>query len=288
MKGKVAKGASAGGVVLVADDYGLSPGVDRAIRSLIEGRKLTGAGCMTLFPEWAEEARLLKNLPESRDTAVGLHLTLTDFEPLSGRGPLGAGRMPDLKRLIRACYLGALDRAGLEGELDAQLQAFIDAMGRFPDYIDGHQHVHFLGPVRRWLKKRLPRLAAYQSIPWLRGAPAPSLVAGVKLRAKVSFVAFLARGFDREMRQAGYDVKGPLAGFYDWGNPGAFPAYLRELAGRRREGMVVMCHPGEADDVLRRRDRLVAAREVEFAELSHFDGWTLAVDTRLKEPPNEL
>ena len=275
-------GAPTGGVLLVADDYGLSPGVDRAIRSLIEGRKLSGTGCMTLFPEWAEEARLLKNLPESRDVAIGLHLTLTDFEPLSGHGPIGAGRMSNLKRLIRVCYLGGIDQTGLEGELDAQLQAFVDAMGRFPDYIDGHQHVHFLGPVRRWLKKRLPRFAADQSIPWLRGAPAPALAAGVKLRAKVFFVAFLAHGFGREMVQAGYDVKGPLAGFYDWGNPDAFPAYLRELSGRRREDMVVMCHPGKADDVLRRRDRLVAAREVEFAELSRFDGWTLAGGTPLK------
>lgn len=283
MKEKAAKGTPRGGVVLVADDYGLAPGVDRAIRSLIEGRKLSGTGCMTLFPEWAEEARLLKDLPESRDVAVGLHLTLTDFEPLGGRGPTGAGRMPNLKRLIRACYLGGIDRAGLEGELDAQLLAFVDAMGRSPDYIDGHQHVHFLGPVRRWLKKRLPGFAADQSIPWLRGAPAPSLTAGVRLRAKVSFVAFLARGFDREMAQAGYDVKGPLAGFYDWGNPGAFPAYLRELADRRREDMVVMCHPGKADDVLRRRDRLVAAREVEFAELSRFDGWTLAGGTPFRK-----
>ncbi|MHB0951970.1 MAG: ChbG/HpnK family deacetylase [Allorhizobium sp.] len=282
MKEKATEGTPRGGVVLVADDYGLAPGVDRAIRSLIEGSKLSGTGCMTLFPEWAEEAGLLKDLRKSRDVAVGLHLTLTDFEPLSGRGPIGVGRMPNLKRLIRACYLGGIDRAGLEGELDAQVQAFVDAMGRFPDYIDGHQHVHFLGPVRRWLKKRLPGFAAGQSIPWLRGAPAAALATGVKLRAKVSFVAFLAHGFDREMARAGYDVKGPLAGFYDWGNPGAFPAYLRELAGRRREDMVVMCHPGKADDVLRRRDRLVAAREVEFAELSRFDGWTLAGGTPLK------
>ncbi len=39
-------------IVLVADDYGLAPGIDRAIRTLIAAGKLSGTGCMTLFPEW--------------------------------------------------------------------------------------------------------------------------------------------------------------------------------------------------------------------------------------------
>lgn len=262
-------------IVLVADDYGLSPGVDMAIRTLIASGKLSGTGCMTLFPEWAGAAAVLKAMPEFGRAAIGLHLTLTDFEPLSGAGPLGPGRMPPLGKLIRASYTGGVDQAALERELDAQLDAFVDAMGRMPDYLDGHQHVHFLPPVRRWLVKRRTRLVS-SGTPWLRGAPQVALAEGWSLRAKVRIVALLARGFDRDMDAAGFAVKGPLAGFYDWNAPQTFAPALAVLAGKVRDGAVVMCHPGVPDDILKSRDVLVAARFTEFQELQRFEGWRIA------------
>ncbi|TIV64716.1 MAG: ChbG/HpnK family deacetylase, partial [Mesorhizobium sp.] len=58
---------------LIADDYGLAPGVSSAILNLIERGRLTGTGCMTGFPEWEEAAARLR--PFRRRAAVGLHLT---------------------------------------------------------------------------------------------------------------------------------------------------------------------------------------------------------------------
>lgn len=262
-------------IVLVADDYGLSPGVDQAIRYLLAEGRLSGTGCMTLFPEWPAAAAELKAQPCFGRAAIGLHLTLTDFRPLSGAGPLGAGAMPRLSRLIRASYTEGIDVRSLEGELDAQLDAFVAEMGRMPDYLDGHQHVHFLPPVRRWLVKRRARLVA-SGTPWLRGAPLVSLAEGWALRAKVRVVALLARKFDAEMEAAGFSVKGPLAGFYDWNAPQTFAPSMATLARRLPDAAVVMCHPGEPDALLKSRDPLVAARRTEFEELKRFDGWHIA------------
>lgn len=262
-------------IVLVADDYGLAPGIDRAIRTLIASGKLSGTGCMTLFPEWPDAARQLKAMTEASEVAIGLHLTLTDFDPLSGIGPLGKGPMPSLSRLIRASYTGGVDLQALFRELDAQLHAFVQAMGRMPDYLDGHQHVHFLPGVRLWLTRRRFHLVS-SGTPWLRGAPVTALADGFNMKTKVAVVALIARGFDAEMAAAGFAVKGPLAGFYEWTLPRSFAATLRSLASRVPDGAVVMCHPGEVDDVLKSRDTLIAARPVEFQELMRFDGWQLA------------
>jgi predicted glycoside hydrolase/deacetylase ChbG (UPF0249 family) len=267
-------------VLVVADDYGIAPGVGRAIRALIASGRLSGTGCMTLFAEWPAEASRLRELSNLARAAVGLHLTLTDFQPLCGRGPLGEPPLPSLSALVRSCWFGGIDLDALFAELDAQLEAFVASMGRLPDYIDGHQHVHFLPPVRRWLQSRANRLLASGTGPWLRGAPSVALAQGLRMRAKAGFVSSLAAGFDREMRRSGFTVKGPLAGFYDWRRPADFPGLLRLLANRGRDGMVVMCHPGELDDELRQRDRLVAARALEFAELSKFGDWSPLLPAR--------
>ncbi|MCC5777743.1 ChbG/HpnK family deacetylase [Nitratireductor sp. B36] len=234
---------------LIADDYGFSPGVSETIRALLEAGRLSGTGCMTLFDDWSNEAGALSTI--GGPFAVGMHLTLTDFPALS------TGRtMPDLKRL-----LGNAEADAIMSEADAQLARFREAFGRDPDFIDGHQHVHFLPPVRQWLIQRFADVPSDKR-PWLRGAPtlraAPALV-----KAKIVVARLLARNFDAEMRRHGFNVEGPLCGFYDWRRPGAFARALDLFIDKAPNGAVVMCHPGTVDAVLRSRDVFTDARNEE-------------------------
>ncbi len=248
---------------LVADDYGLSPGIGRGIRALLAEGKIAGTGCMTLFPEWADEAGLLMPVIEQSGADIGLHLTLTDFMPLSG-----VSVMCSMRKRVAQWILGSVDKGKLQRELDAQLNAFIDVVGRAPDYIDGHQHVHFFPVVREWLVARRDLLISPRGTgPWLRGAPDASLCSSLTTRGKVSIIERIAQGFDSEMQAAGYRVRGPLMGFYDWRKPDNFPAMLQHFKANAPQGAVVMCHPGHSDEILAARDELVDARDVEFAEL---------------------
>ena len=250
---------------VIADDYGLSPGVSGAIRELIGCGRLTGTGCMTLFPEWPEQSQLLRRLnPESR-ADIGLHLTLTDFAPLSRPG--ADKKLPSLPRLLSASLLHQLDQEMINAELDAQLERFVDGIGRLPDFIDGHQHVHFLPVVRRWLEARIDRLRRDGNLPWLRGAPSILLGTSVGIRAKIAFVETVATGFDRRMTAAGFPVRGPLAGFYNWNRPGDFLTVIGQLQSGLPQNAVLMCHPGWIDNTLVDRDKMVQARPVEFEAL---------------------
>jgi chitin disaccharide deacetylase len=255
-------------VWLVADDYGLSPAVSRGIRQLIGAGRISGTGCMTLFPEWKDEAALLASCVGHENAAIGLHLTLTDFPPLSGSSALApAGKMPPLKTLIWQASTQQAMGCDIHRELDAQLDAFTAAMGHAPHYLDGHQHVHFLPPVRQWLKDKAAFFRSQDTVPWLRGAPSTAFATGALMKAKVAFARGLALGFDRAMRQAGYRVAGPLAGFYDWSDGNDFARAMTRLGPGLPEGAVVMCHPGEIDDCLKNRDILVAARKIELDAL---------------------
>ncbi|WP_328600446.1 ChbG/HpnK family deacetylase [Mesorhizobium xinjiangense] len=249
---------------LIADDYGLSPAVDDGILELLAAGMISGTGCMTVFSDWPDEARRLHDVAGT--VAVGLHLTLTDQPSLTGRSTLAPdGTMPSLPRLLRGLLFGQIRTSDIARELDAQIGRFLEAMQRPPAFIDGHQHVHFLQPVRTWLRERAPDFAAK---PWLRGAPA---VGQSPLPGKTGFVRLLAAGFAGSATGSGYMVRGPLAGFYPWERPDKFAPTMRESLKRLPDGAVFMCHPGRTDAALRRRDKLIEARPVELDFLASQD-----------------
>src|SRR5260370_27733070 len=80
---------------LCADDYGISPGVNRAIRDLIERGRLNATSVMVVGPAIGrdEVAALRTAASNSRRCAIALHVTLTapfrpltlHFQPLGGR-----------------------------------------------------------------------------------------------------------------------------------------------------------------------------------------------------------
>ncbi len=260
---------------VIADDYGLSPGVSGAIRELIGCGRLTGTGCMTLFPEWREQSQLLRRLHPEPRADIGLHLTLTDFAPLSRPG--ADKKLPSLPRLLSASFLHQLDQEMINVELDAQLERFVDGMGRLPDFIDGHQHVHFLPVVRRWLEARIDRLRHDGALPWLRGAPSIRLAACSGIKAKIAFVETVATGFDRRMMAAGFPIRGPLTGFYNWNRPGDFSRVIDQLQSGLPQNAVLMCHPGWIDNTLVDRDKMIQARPAEFEALKG-NAWNRLAD----------
>lgn len=265
-------------ITIIADDYGLSPSVSAGIASLLEADRLTGTGCMTIFPEWAEQARRIQG-----HRLLGLHLTLTDHAPLTGSSTLApAGSMPSFARLAISTGTGDIAEPDLHRELDAQAERFVAMIGREPDFFDGHQHVHFLPVVRRWLVARFP-LGGRDPTRFVRGAPGRRDPAP-HVRLKRMAVAGLAAGFDTAMRDAAIPVRGPLLGFYDWRRTTDVAPIFERTLGRAEHGALFMCHPGWIDPILEQRDPLVTAREAELAYLAsdRFPAFLDAYDIRIR------
>jgi len=261
-------------LIVCADDYALSPAVSLGIRQLAEQGRISATGAMTCMPSWAAEALSLAELSRSLDDRleVGLHLTLTDQEPLTEMSVLAPeGRMPTVGTLIKAAVVGMLPLSEIALELNAQLTAFEARFGRLPDFIDGHQHVHLLPGIRQVVFGLFHhRLDPAQC--WLRDCserPLTLLRRGGAVKAAV--VMTLAKGFTKTARARGITVNRGFTGFYD---PASAPLGDRLASMLRgvRDGSLLMIHPGHVDATLEAVDSLTGPRQVEWDFLSS-DAW---------------
>ena len=252
-------------LLLCADDYGLAPGVNAAIRDLIARGRVTATSVMSLCPHWRTDAAALRGLKDKAD--VGLHFTLTDQPPLGPMPVLAPdGRLPPLGRLMGWAYRGKLDgpaaRAEIRDELSRQIAAFTDAWGAAPDYIDGHQHVHQLPGVRDVVVEALAALpGAYVR---LCGEPLAAVLRRRVAVPKALLIGGLGGGLARMARARGIPANDRFAGVYDFAGNRPFaelmPRFLEGIGGRP----LVMVHPGLPDEELRRVDGLVEPRRAEY------------------------
>ena len=151
-------------ITICADDFALTPEISDAIVSLIQNKRISAASCMTSMKHWQIDARKLLDLPVKAD--IGLHLNLTEppFLILPGKF--------SLPELILKSYLNYLNEKIIEQELETQLLKFQEAMGRLPDFLDGHEHIHVLPVIRNIVihlyEKYFPNKNAYIRLPLTR------------------------------------------------------------------------------------------------------------------------
>lgn len=266
-------------IVLCADDYALAPGVSDGIRALLAAGRLSATSCMTVTRHWPEEASHLGPLAASVD--LGLHLTLTDLAPLGPMPHLAPdGRLPSLRRLITAAFhrrlLAESVRREIGLELRRQLMAFVAAMGRPPDFIDGHQHVHVLSGIREEVVAlfedgALPAGTGLR-VPW--EARAAIWRRGVA-RARALTLSTLSAGLRRRARETGLPANDSFRGMRQFRREEDYPALFRRFLTGAGERPLIMCHPGHVDDALRRVDPVTDCRAQEFA---YFASATFAID----------
>jgi len=253
---------------LCADDYGIAPGVNHAIRELILRERLNATSVMVAAPNLdSDEAGALEDLNSGeKHAALGLHVTLTGpFQPMSqGFAPLRDGAFLPLNEMLRLAMLRRLEPEPLTIEIATQLRAFIDTFGHLPDFVDGHQHVHLLPQVREAF---LTVVSETAPTAWVRQCGrAPS---AWRLRDRKGLVLdVLSLGFRRAAERRGLATNPAFAGAYAFNSnanfAGIFPRFLNGLP----DDGLIMCHPGFVDPELERLDSLTHLREHEFAFFS--------------------
>lgn len=254
---------------LCADDYGISPGVNRAIRDLIERGRLNATSVMMVGPaiERSEVEALQASAKESPRCAIGLHVTLSaPFRPLTMHfRPLDGDMFMPFPKLLRAGVLRRLDREFFRNEVKAQLAAFAEAFGRAPDFVDGHQHVQLYPQVRDGFVDAVREGAPNA---WVRqgGRDLPLMQRLASPKAMV--LDILSAQFRRRAGGAGLGFNAGFAGAYDFTRAADFGELMRQFLEGLPDGGLVMCHPGFVDDVLAGLDPMTDVREREHAYLS--------------------
>ena len=132
-------------LVVNADDLGLSPGVNEGIaRAHLEGI-VTSASLMVRQPAAEAAAEIVRRLPK---LGVGLHFDLAEWTP----GPSGWTQL--------YAFADGRDGSAVAREVEHQLALFDDLVGRPPDHLDSHQHVHRSEPLRSILGRVADELGA--------------------------------------------------------------------------------------------------------------------------------
>jgi chitin disaccharide deacetylase len=254
---------------LCADDYGISAGVNRGIRDLIERGRLNATSVMVVGGAGGRgEVEALKSAAAgSARCAIGLHVTLTaPFRPLTMHfRPLHDGLFPPFAKLLRAGLARQLDPEIIRTEVIVQLKAFGELFGHPPDFVDGHQHVQLFPGVRDGFLD-----AVKEAVPnaWVRQSGRQGSLAKRLSAPKALFLDLLSAQFRGRAARAGVAVNPGFAGAYDFtGAPDFAPLMAEFLDGLPEDGLI-MCHPGFVDEALIALDPLTTQREREHAYLA--------------------
>jgi predicted glycoside hydrolase/deacetylase ChbG (UPF0249 family) len=272
-------------VILCADDFGLAGGVSRGIVELAEMGRLSATGAMTNMPTWRRAVRNL--MPLRGRIAVGLHLNLTAGSPLGAMPRLApSGAFPALKDLLPKALKRQLPNIEIAEEIGRQIEAFEEAFGDAPAFVDGHQHVHVLPGIRPALIRALTA-RGYAGRVWLRD-PSDRATAILRRpigRSKALIVKSLARGFARSAHAAGFRTNEGFSGFapLDLSVPAA--RVFEEAFSKLGTYPLVMCHPGYVDDELRALDPALESRVEELNYLKSASFHDLLEERGLKLVP---
>lgn len=250
---------------LCADDYGISAGVNRAIRELIERARINATSVMMVGPAIGrDEVRALKDAAAaSPHCAIGLHATLTaPFSPLTMHfRPLHGGMFLPLGKKLRSSLLRQHDREMVAAELTAQIAEFAERFGRPPDYVDGHQHVHLFPQIRDAF---LDAVKAAAPAAWVRQCGRAGPLAERFGQPKALLLDVLSAQFRSRAARAGIGFNSSFAGAYDFRVPRDFESLMMAFLERLPDGGLVMCHPGLVDDTLIELDPFTHQREREY------------------------
>jgi len=262
-------------LIVNADDFGLTSGVNQAV---IEGHErgiITSATVMANMPAFDEAVRLAQAHPS---LGVGLHFNLTQGKPVADISHVrslteGSEFLPSSMAVAWRSFTGRLRTEELVIELRAQLEKAI-AAGLRLTHADGHQHVQTWPQVFEALARALPdygirAVRLPRERPHLNGAKtSPKVI-------KQSLVAFglaqLSRANFAELENVGLRT---TDAFFGIAHTGCWTkSWLVDVIEHLPEGVSeLMCHPGYEDRHLARaRTRLRASRAMELELLTDPD-----------------
>lgn len=255
-------------LIVNADDFGLTAGVNRAIVELHRAGVLTSATLMANAAATAEAVELAK---ANLTLGVGCHVVLVDGAPVLPANQLpsmtsgsGGGFHPTLGSFLTRLLARGIRSEEMEAEAHAQI-ASLQAQGVTLTHVDTHKHTHMFPVVLRAVL-RAARACGIRTVrnpfepAWsVRATPG----APWTRRLEVNLLRRLAPAFHRILAEEGFTTTDGSIGVLATGTLDV--QSVDSLTGALPEGTFeLVSHPGYNDaDLARAHTRLLESREKE-------------------------
>jgi chitin disaccharide deacetylase len=260
-------------LIINADDFGLAPGVNRAIVELQQAGALSSATLMANGPYFSPAVYMAFAQP---GLAVGCHVVLVDGSPCLRAGevpslldPLGSSSFRiTVGSFVADLLRGRIREKEIEAEAVAQIRR-IQSSGLTVSHIDSHKHLHAFPRVLA----PLLRAARHCGVNCVRNPFEPpwslraTRTGGTVRRMQVHVMRSQRRTFCRLTKEHGLSTADGSIGLLATGV--LDDSVLRSLLRAMPEGTwELVCHPGYTDSALEQaRTRLLASRETERSAL---------------------
>jgi predicted glycoside hydrolase/deacetylase ChbG (UPF0249 family) len=260
-------------LILNADDFGLTPGINRAIAELHAANALTSATLMAAGPAFDDAIRIAHAHPT---LGIGCHIVLTDGTPISPPETIPTLLGPDrktfrtsLSTFFRDALLGRISATDIACEAQAQIER-IQQQGIRLTHLDTHKHTHILPRIARTLlavaeRTGIPAIRNPFEPPWSIALGRSPLLRRLQLRSLRHLQPrFLALP---QIRSGIVVTTNGTLGISATGQLN--PTTLGNILNAMPEGLwELVCHPGYNDsDLDAITTRLRATREIELSAL---------------------
>jgi len=137
-------------LIVNADDFGFTPGVNRAIVQAHKSGVVTSSTLMANGRAFAEAVQLAKGSP---NLSIGCHIVLIDGQPILNASTLPTITDPEgfrdgLKSFAARALAGRMKASEIEAETRGQIQK-IQSAGIVVSHVDTHKHTHIFPQVLR-------------------------------------------------------------------------------------------------------------------------------------------
>ena len=244
--------------LFIADDFGFNHANDKSMLGLCSKGKIDG---VSVFPRYISDKDInsLLLLRESNNIKIGLHFNLTiDANKKS---------LMSIKKLLIYSFCGFLNKKLISKEFEDQLNLFQEKFGCYPDFIDGHEHVHAFPLIAKVICAKLNQIEYSGLIRFVGSRSREILFRSIKYSFFLKFITLeiLSINQRKELCKNNLKFNQQFDGLLPQNPSDKLPEILAEIYSKKNLGStLIMCHPGfqekeSTDNFFLSKDRTIEA-----------------------------
>lgn len=241
-------------LIICVDDYGLTPGINQAVLNLAQAGKINATSVLVDGPALTENAieELVKRKLAGQ-LEIGLHLNFTELLDAAQDEEVVA---PINTHVLKSRFYNQAQRYKIMQELERQFFRFQELFDDYPNYIDGHHHIHMLPGFFEVLREFYQEHRLDHNEIWVRSLNRVHLLNRLEHEGASQVKNWMLRFATKKAKSKVYAFRKELLGVYNFNcEPADYQILLDHWLARAADyiaetgrGAVIMVHPSVPDD----------------------------------------